>query len=366
MVHTYAQRVVNVQPSGIRKLFDAVGPDAVDLGIGQPDFDTPDHIKEAAIQAIREGKTGYTPNAGIIELRQAICEKCRRENGIGYKPEEVIVTAGVSEGLHLCLQALVNPGDRVLFPDPGFVSYAPLTQVAEGRPVGVPLDDTLHINVEEAKERMDGARLFILNSPSNPTGMVEPEESIKALVEYAMDAGVTVLSDEVYEHFVYNTPHFSAARYGDDVITFNATSKTYAMTGWRIGFLAGPLDYIEQCMKVHQYAQACASSIGQYAALAAYIGDQSAVTMMREEYRSRRDLFYGGLSDIGIEFPEPEGAFYAFVPLGKEKIAEAIKQGVIIVPGEAFGANAPDYARMCYAASKDRLRTALDRLAKLW
>lgn len=363
--HRYAARVRAVEMSGIRKLFDAGGPDAINLGIGQPDFDTPDHIKEAAIAAIRAGKTGYTANAGIPELREAICAKFERENDLAFRPEQILVTAGGSEALHLVMEALVDPGDRVLITDPGFVSYAALATFAGGRPEGVPLDETLHIDVEQAKEQMDGARLFVLNSPANPTGAVESEESIRALVEYGNDRGVTIVSDEVYEHFVYEKRHVSAAHFGDDVITVNAASKTYAMTGWRVGYIAAPEDYIPECLKVHQYAQACATSISQYAASAAYTGDQEPVKQMREEYRARRDLLYSGLTDLGFEFPRPEGAFYAFVPMGRNLIQKAIEDGVIIVPGEAFGSRAPDYARFSYATSRENLSRAVGRLAAL-
>jgi len=363
--HRYAARVRSVEMSGIRKLFDAGGPDAINLGIGQPDFDTPDHIKEAAIAAIRAGKTGYTANAGIPELREAICAKFERENDLAFRPEQILVTAGGSEALHLVMEALVDPGDRVLITDPGFVSYAALATFAGGRPEGVPLDETLHIDVEQAKEQMDGARLFVLNTPANPTGAVESEESIRALVEYGNDRGVTIVSDEVYEHFVYEKAHVSAAHFGDDVITVNAASKTYAMTGWRVGYIAAPEDYIPECLKVHQYAQACATSISQYAALAAYTGDQEPVKQMREEYRVRRDLLYEGLSSLGFEFPRPEGAFYAFVPMGRNLIQKAIEDGIIIVPGEAFGSKAPDYARFSYATSRENLSRAVGRLQAL-
>ncbi|MDK2889982.1 MAG: aspartate aminotransferase [Methanoculleus sp.] len=363
--HRYAGRVRSVEMSGIRKLFEAGGPDAINLGIGQPDFDTPDHIKMAAIAAIREGRTGYTPNAGIPELREAICEKFARENGLAYRPEQILVTAGGSEALHLVMEALVDPGDRVLFTDPGFVSYAALAAFAGGKPEGVLLDAALHIDVERAKEQMDGARLFILNTPGNPTGAVESEESIRALVEYAADRGVTVVSDEVYEHFIYEKEHVSAARFGEDVITVNAASKTYAMTGWRVGYLAAPEDYIPEFLKVHQYAQACATSISQYAALAAYTGDQEPVARMRNEYRARRDLLYDGLSGLGFDFPRPEGAFYMFVPMGRSLIEKAVENGIIIVPGSAFGSRAPEYARFSYATSRENLSRAVGRLEAL-
>jgi aspartate aminotransferase len=361
--HRYARRVQDIDTSGIRKLFDAGGADAINLGIGQPDFDTPDHIKEAAITAIREGKTGYTPNAGIPELRTALCEKLKRENDLHYHPDQILVTAGGSEALHLVMESLVEIGDRVLFADPGFVSYAALATIAGGRPEGLALDDTLHIDIEKAKERMDGARLFILNSPANPTGAVESRESIRALVEYGNDRGVTVVSDEVYEHFIYEKEHVSAARFGDDVITINAASKTYAMTGWRVGYIAASEDYVQECLKVHQYGQACATSISQYAALAAYTGDQGPVREMRDEYRARRDLLYAGLRDLGFDFPRPEGAFYAFVPMGRDRIQQAIARGVIIVPGGAFGSRAPDHARISYATSRGNLSAAVERLS---
>ncbi len=192
---------------------------------------------------------------------------------------------------------------------------------------------------------MDGARIMMLNSPANPTGSVESRESIKALVEYADDAGVIVVSDEVYEHFIYGKRHWSAALFGENVITINAASKTYAMTGWRLGYLAASEEIVGQCVKVHQYCQACATSISQYAALAAYTGDQHPVTVMRDEYRVRRDLICKRLADLGFEFPVPEGAFYAFVPMKPALVQRIIDQGIIIVPGTAFGVNAPEYAR---------------------
>jgi aspartate aminotransferase len=361
----YARRVESIEISGIRKLFEAAGKDSINLGLGQPDFDTPDHIKVGAIQAIHEGKTGYTSNAGIPELREAIAAKLKRENGLEYTADQMIVTAGASEALHIVIQAMVECGDRVLLADPGFVSYAALTTIAEGRPEGIPLDDHFHIDIEKAKEAIDGARLFVLNSPSNPTGAVENERSIRALVEYAEDAGVTVVSDEVYEHFIYETTHVSPALFGENVITINATSKTYAMTGWRLGFLAAAKEVVEQCLKVHQYCQACATSISQYAALAAYTGPQGPVQEMRKEYHARRDLFYDGLKELGFSFPRPEGAFYMFVPMEPSLLERVLGRGVVIVPGIAFGKNAPNYARISYAASRENLLCALQRIGEV-
>ncbi len=358
----FAQRVHDIEISGIRKIFEAAGADSINMGLGQPDFDTPQHIKDAAIKAISEGKTGYTNNTGIPELRTAICEKFKTENKLSYTPDQLIVTAGASEALHIVMHALIDEGDLVLCPDPGFVSYAALATLAGGRPISVPLTRDLHIDIEKAKALMDGARILMLNSPANPTGSVESKESIRALVEYADDAGVTVVSDEVYEHFIYGKRHWSAARFGGNVVTINAASKTYAMTGWRLGYLAASEDIVAQCVKVHQYCQACATSISQYAALAAYTGDQSPVTMMRDEYRARRDLICKRLKDLGFVFPVPEGAFYAFVPMKPRLTQRIIEQGIIIVPGTAFGVNAPEYARFSYATSRENINRALDRI----
>ncbi|MFH0966844.1 MAG: pyridoxal phosphate-dependent aminotransferase [Methanobacteriota archaeon] len=363
MKHRFAQRALDIEMSGIRKFFQAAKPGSISLALGQPDFDTPDHIKQAAIVAINEGKTGYTFNAGLPELRDAISKKLKGENALRYHPDQIIVTAGAGEALFIAIQSLVNPGDRVLITDPGFVSYEACTTLARGVMDALPLDVNLHIDVDAAMEKMKGARLLILNSPCNPTGTVESEETIRALVEAAGDAGVTVLSDEVYEHLIYDAKHVSAARFGEDVITVNATSKTYSMTGWRIGYLAGHPDYVEQCLKVHQYCQTCATSISQYAAVAAYTGDQSCVKTMRDEYQVRRDLLCRGLHDLGFKFPTPQGAFYAFVPLGSEVTTKVLDAGVIAVPGDAFGKRATEYARFSYATSRENIARALDRIA---
>lgn len=362
MTRKFAQRALDIEMSGIRKFFQAAKPDSISLALGQPDFDTPDHIKQAAIAAIEDGKTGYTFNAGLPELRDALSLKFKRENNLRYHPDQIIVTAGAGEAIFIAIQSLVNPGDRVLITDPGFVSYEACTRLAGGVVDPLSLDADLHIDLDAAIAKMKGARLLILNSPCNPTGTVEPEETIKALVQAANDAGVTVLSDEVYEHLIYDAHHVSAARFGDDVLTVNATSKTYSMTGWRIGYIAGHPDYIEQCLKVHQYCQTCATSISQYAAVAAYTGDQRCVAVMRDEYQARRDILCNGLHEMGFKFPTPQGAFYAFVPMGSEITRRVLDAGVIIVPGDAFGKNGSEYARFSYATSRENINGALGRI----
>jgi len=365
MTLKFSERVAGIEISGIRKIFEAAGPGSINLGLGQPDFDTPQYIKDAAIRAIHEGKTGYTTNNGLPELRAAISRKFKNENGTKYPPDQVIVTAGASEALHIVMQALINPGDRVLCPDPGFVSYASLAIIAGGTPVSMPLTKTLHIDVEAAKKLMDKAKIMVINSPGNPTGAVESAESVKALVEYAADKNVTIVSDEVYEHFIYGKKHVSAAKFGDNVITINATSKTYAMTGWRLGYLAASPEIVGQCLKVHQYCQACATSISQYAAVAAYEGEQGAVKVMRDEYEVRRDLIWNGLKQLGFDFPKPEGAFYTFVPMKPALTQKIIEAGVIVVPGTAFGVNAPEYTRFSYATSRQNIVEALERIGNL-
>ncbi|HOV67166.1 MAG TPA: pyridoxal phosphate-dependent aminotransferase [Methanoregulaceae archaeon] len=359
----FSRRIAGIEVSGIRKWFEGAGAGAINLGLGQPDLDTPAHIKAAACRAIGEGRTGYTPNGGIPELQEAIAAKSRRENNLEYGPGQVIVTAGASEALHLAMQALVDDGDRVLVADPGFVSYAALALIAGGRPEGLPLDERFHLDIKAAKERMDGAKVLVLNSPANPTGAVEPADSVRALAEYADDAGVTIVSDEVYEHFVYDGARMtSPGRFAGNVVTVNATSKTYAMTGWRLGWLAGPDEVVAQAVKVHQYCQACATSISQYAALEALNGPQDCVRAMRDEYAARRTLLCDGLSALGIDVPRPEGAFYLFPPMDDDLVRRIIAAGVTIVPGEAFGPAGAGHARIAYSASRDDLVTALERI----
>lgn len=357
-----SSRVQSIEMSGIRKFFQKAKPDSVNMALGQPDYDTPDHIKKAAIQAINEGKTGYTFNAGIEELREAVSHKFKKENNLSYNPDQIIITAGAGEALFIAIQSLVDTGDRVIITDPAFVSYEACIRLSGGIPDPIPLNSDLHIDSSVLCEKLNGARLLILNSPCNPTGTVESPENIREITEAAMDAGVTILSDEVYEHLIYDSVHSSPALFGDDVLTVNATSKTYAMTGWRVGYLAGPSDYMEQCLKVHQYCQTCATSVSQYAAVAAYTGDQSCVKIMCDEYKIRRDILVGGLIDMGIDMPIPGGAFYAFAPLGEDHTKAVLDAGVIVVPGDAFGTAFSEYARFSYATSRSNILEALKRI----
>lgn len=362
MAVRFDKRVTGINISGIRKMFEGAGPGAINLGLGQPDFDTPQHVKDAAIRAINEGFTAYTVNMGIPELREALSQKFRRENHLDYSSGEIMITSGASEALHIAIQALCGKGDEVLVPDPGFVSYSALAVLADAKPVSVPLGEKLKYDPETLKGYInDRTKVIVLNSPSNPTGAVQTKDEMRAIAEIADDRGITVLSDEVYEHFIYDGQHVSPAQFSDNVITINASSKTYAMTGWRIGYVAARPEYTEQMLKVHQYVQACACSISQKAALAALTGPQDSVAIMRDEFRRRRDYLLKELQAMGVECVRPQGAFYAFPKVGDEAkvVGDLIKKGVIATPGTAFGEHGKGYMRLAYAASMHDIEKAV-------
>ncbi|MDO5844291.1 MAG: pyridoxal phosphate-dependent aminotransferase [Methanocorpusculum sp.] len=364
----FSERVKSIDISGIRKMFEAAGPNAINMGLGQPDFDTPENIKNAAIDALKKGYTGYTNNAGIDELRLAVADKLKRENGLNCGLKNVLITAGGSGALHAAIQCLIEDGEKVVFNNPGFVSYGSLAALAGGKPDPVALRPDLHLDIEALKEHFADkkTKVMVLNSPANPTGMVESQETIRAVVESAADYGVTVISDEVYEKFCYDGVGFvSAAKFGDNVITVNATSKTYAMTGWRIGYMAASEEIIGEAVKVQQYSLACPTSIAQYAALEAYTGDQSSIGVMKKEYEARRNLLIKGLHDLGIEVAMPQGAFYAFPKLDLDTIMKIVAADVIITPGKAFGSLGEGFARMSYATSQKNIIEALKRIEKV-
>ncbi|HNX09207.1 MAG TPA: pyridoxal phosphate-dependent aminotransferase [Methanothrix sp.] len=354
-----------IEISGIRKCFEGAVAGSVNLGLGQPDFDTPEHIKNAAIRAIQKGQCGYTPNCGVPELRAALAGKFQRENHIDCTAEEIMVTSGASEALFLIIAALVDQGDEVLIGDPAFLSYVELTRLVGGRPVAVPLDQNLRLDPEAIQERItDRTRLIIVNSPSNPTGSVGTAGQMRAIAEIADDRDIAVLSDEVYEHFIYKGEHVSPGQFSDNVITVNAVSKTYSMTGWRLGYLAAKGGALEELLKIHQYVQACASSISQAAALEAVTGPQDCVAAMRDEFRARRDLLVKGFKEMGVDLIVPDGAFYLFPKVGDgDAVAAKLgKAGVIVVPGSAFGAGGREHIRISYAAARCQLEEALRRM----
>jgi len=355
----FSRRTQRIRVSGIRRVFEAAGEDDINLGLGQPDFDTPEHVKEAAIGALRDGRAaGYTSNVGIEPLREEVAEYV----GFDASPDEVIVTSGASEGLHVAVQALVDPGEEVLIPDPGFVSYDALTKVADAEAVGVELADDLRLEPEAVKEALtDDTAAFVVNSPANPTGAVQTEDDMRAFAEIADDHGATLVSDEVYDRFVYEGEHVSPARFGDNVVTVNAASKTLAVTGWRLGYVVAPTEAVDEMVKVHQYAQACANAAAQHG-VAETLNDgrtDGEVARMRDEFEARRDLVLERLDGMGLDCPAPRGAFYAFPRVPDGFVDACLKRGVVTVPGEAFGDAGEGHARLSYASSRENLREAL-------
>ncbi|MFB6075330.1 MAG: pyridoxal phosphate-dependent aminotransferase [Haloarculaceae archaeon] len=364
----FSSRVEQVSISGIREVFEAAGEDAINLGLGQPDFPTPDHAREAAVEAIRAGDAdAYTSNKGTRALREAIAAKHARDNDLDVDPGDVIATAGGSEALHLALEAHVDAGDEVIYPDPGFVSYEALTHLAGGDPVPVPLREDLTLDPAAVEDAItDDTAVFVVNSPANPTGAVQSPADMRAFARIADEHDVVCLSDEVYEQIIFEGEHRSPAEFadGDSAVVVNACSKTYSMTGWRLGWVTGATDRIERMLRVHQYAQACAAAPSQYAAEAALTGPQDPVEEMVAAFEERRDVLLDGLADLGLECPTPQGAFYAMPAVPDGFVEEAIDRGVVLVPGEAFGEHGAGYARISYATDVETLKAALEVLGE--
>ncbi|WP_313695247.1 pyridoxal phosphate-dependent aminotransferase [Halorarum halobium] len=362
----FSDRVEAISISGIREVFEAAGEDAINLGLGQPDFPTPSHAKDAAVAAIREGSTdAYTSNKGTLALREAIAAKHERDQGVTVDPGDLIATSGGSEALHLALEAHVDVGEEVVIPDPGFVSYDALTKLAGGEPVPVPLREDLTLDPATVEAAItDDTAAFVVNSPANPTGTVASEDDVREFARIAREHDVLCLSDEVYEHFVFEGAHHSPLEYErENVVVVNACSKAYSMTGWRLGWVTGATDRIERMLRVHQYAQACASAPAQFAAEAALSGPQDVVGEMRDSFERRRDVVLEGLADAGLDCPTPQGAFYAMPEVPDGFVDECIDRGVVVVPGGAFGEHGEGYARISYATDEDVLREALGIMA---
>jgi aspartate aminotransferase len=359
----FSDRVERIAISGIREVFEAAGEDAINLGLGQPDFPTPDHARQGAIEAIEAGKTdAYTGNKGVPELREGIVQKHKRDLGLEYDPEQIIATAGGSEALHIALEAHVDPGDEVIIPDPGFVAYDALTKLTGAEPVPVPLRDDLTIDPAAIEDAItEDTAAFIVNSPGNPTGAVSPVDDVEEFGRIAEEHDLLCISDEVYGRIVFEGEHRSPAEFApEQTVVVDSASKTYSMTGWRLGWVAGAPERIERMLRVHQYVQACASAPAQYAAAAALSGPQDVVAEMADSFEQRRDLVVDGLRDIGLDVPEPAGAFYVMPEVPEGFVDECIDRGVVVVPGEAFGAAGEGYARISYATSTEELEEALE------
>lgn len=363
-----AKRVESIELSQIRKMFEATNPDAINLGIGEPDFPVPRNIKESMKQAINKDYTHYTPNKGFEDLRLKICEKFQKDNKITTTPDNVIVTSGASEALYDCAQALFEKGDNVLIQDPGFLSYDAIIRLAEANPIPVstPLEDDFKLKADSVNELISpNTKAIIINSPCNPTGAVIDKKDIKGICELAEDHDFMIISDEIYEKIIYgDNKHYSPGAYTNNVITLNGFSKTYAMTGLRIGYMSAPSDITEELLKVHQYNIACASSIAQKGAYEALTGPQNSVKSMVKEFERRKNLIVKRLNDMGYKTPDCEGAFYAFPRINKpeEFVKTAMDKGVICVLGKAFGPTGQKHVRMSYANSYENIEKAMDIL----
>ena len=365
-----AKRVESIDLSGIRKMFDMVGENSINLALGEPDFDTPPHIREAVKEALDEGFTHYTSNIGIIELREAISHKLITENHIEASPESVIVTTGASGALYCSVNALIGEGDEVIIPDPGFVAYDACVKISGGKSISAHLKDENDFRLlpEDVLELVTPhTKAIIMNSPGNPTGGVLEKEDIKGLADIADDHNLIIISDEIYEKIIYGKKHYSPASYSDNVITINGFSKTYAMTGFRIGYLNAPPELTEEILKVHQYTVTCATSLSQKAALAALQGPQDEVGKMVGEFKRRRDLVVERLHSMGIKCNQPQGAFYVFPSIENPErlVEEALKKDVVLVPGNSFGKYGEGHFRISYATSYEDLEESMDRLESL-
>lgn len=344
------------------------GIDVVSLSIGEPDFDTPAHIKDACIEALRRGETHYAPSNGIPELLTAIAEKIRRENGFPCRPDEVIVTCGGKNAIYEAMEAVLNPGDEVIIIDPSWVSYEPCVQLASGRPVHHAINQKTFQPDDTLLERVGPkTKMIVVNSPSNPSGAVLSKESVKLVADLCTDYDLFALSDEIYEKLIYEKTHISLASTGDMVhrtITVNGFSKAYAMTGWRLGYAVAPVEIIRQMSKVQQHTISHPTTFAMFGGLAALQGDQSCVESMREEFKCRRDYVVEELAHMGYPLAPAEGAFYAYarVPGDDLEVAKVWleKAHVAVTPGTAF--YTPGWERISYATSMERLKDAMGRI----
>lgn len=373
-----SRRVNRISPSGIRRFFDLLASleGVISLGVGEPDFATPWHIREAAITALEKGYTMYTSNAGMPELRQELARYLKGETGLDYDPNgEILVTVGVSEGLDLAMRALLNPGDEVIIPDPCYVSYPSGVILAGGKPVMVATTEreNFEISARDIEARLTPkTRAILLGYPANPTGAVLPREKLEAIAELAERHRLTVISDEIYARLVYGVEHtYLAALPGhkESTVLLGGLSKAYAMTGWRIGYAASSRQIIAAMTKIHQYTMLCAPIMGQMAAIEALKSGEESVAEMAEEYNRRRLVIVNGLNEIGLSCFEPHGAFYAFpsiksTGLSSEEFAEKLllEEKVACVPGTAFGQGGEGYVRCCYATSMANIEEALARM----
>lgn len=366
-----------IRPSGIRKFFDVVSemPDAISLGVGEPDFDTPWHIREEGIYSLEKGRTYYTSNAGLKELKEEICHYLKRKVNLDYQESQVLVTIGGSEAIDIALRAMVDPGDEVLIPEPCYVSYLPCAQLTYAVPVPIPLQEKneFQLTAKEVEEKCTPkTKVLILPFPNNPTGAVLTRKNLEEIARVCVERDLFVISDEIYAELTYGEKHVSIAEFpgmAERTIVINGFSKAYAMTGWRLGYAAGPQEIINQMVKIHQFAIMCAPTTSQYAAVEALRNGDDDVARMTEAYNQRRRYLLHELRRIGMDCFEARGAFYVFPSIKKygmssEEFATRLleDQKVAVVPGSAFGSSGEGYIRISYAYSLESLKRALERV----
>ena len=380
MRNPLSDKIVAIPPSGIRKFFDIVSemPDAISLGVGEPDFDTPWHIRDEGIYALEKGRTFYTSNAGLQELREEIVRYLERRIHVSYNPaDEVLIAVGGSEGIDMAFRAMLNPGDEVLIPQPSYVSYEPCAVLADGVPVIIELkeENEFRLTKEELLAAVtDKTKILVLPFPNNPTGAIMEKKDLEEIAEVCIEKDLFVLSDEIYAELSYKGDHVSIASLPgmrERTILINGFSKAYAMMGWRLGYACGPAEIIAQMTKIHQYAIMCAPTNSQYAAVDALRNGDADVAVMRESYDQRRRYLMNAFREMGLSCFEPYGAFYTF-PCIKEfgmtsdEFATRFleEEKVAVVPGTAFGACGEGFLRISYAYSLEQLKEALGRLSR--
>ncbi len=380
MRNPLSDKVTAIEPSGIRKFFDIVSEmkDAVSLGVGEPDFDTPWHIREEGIYSLEKGRTFYTSNAGLKELREEICRYLSRRMNLSYDPlHEVMVTVGGSEAIDAALRAMINPGDEVLIPQPSFVSYVPCTIMADGKPVIIELEekDQFKLTKEKLLEKITPkTKILVMPFPNNPTGAIMEKEELAEIAEIVEEKDLFVISDEIYSELCYLGEPVSIASFPgmrERTVVINGFSKAYAMTGWRLGYACAPANILAQMLKIHQFAIMCAPTTSQYAAVSALKNGDKDVEIMRESYNQRRRYLLHAFKEMGLDCFEPFGAFYAFPSIKRfgmssDEFANRLlrEEKVAVVPGTAFGSCGEGYLRISYAYSLESLKEALGRLER--
>lgn len=379
MRNPLSQTIVNIKPSGIRRFFDLASErkNTISLGVGEPDFDTPWHIRDEGIYSLEKGRTFYTSNSGLIELREELCKYYERRFHVSYDArKETIITVGGSEAIDIALRAMVDPGDEVIIPQPSYVSYEPCAILAGAKPVIIELknEDDFRLTAQELTDAItDKTKILILPFPNNPTGAIMEKEDLEKIAKICIEKDIFVLSDEIYAELTFKNDHVSIASIPgmrERTIVINGFSKAYAMTGWRLGYAMGPEEIITQMTKIHQFAIMCAPTTSQYAAVEAVRNGDEDVRKMRTSYNQRRNFLMNAFKEMKLPCFEPFGAFYVFPDIREfgmtsEEFAFALleAQNIAVVPGTAFGDSGEGFLRISYAYSIEKLRTAMERIS---